>query len=104
MRRLVLLRSSSTRLLRALGRVRIFESTFASTMRVRGGRHTRSRFRLLDSSRMEQKMYPSRLEPMVSLPTSVVSRSIGLSPVLLLLFSYTHLRAHETPEHLVCRL
>src|SRR5678816_4860989 len=28
-----------------------------------------------------------------------LARDIGLGPV-----SYTHLRAHETPEHLVCRL
>src|SRR5678816_3110415 len=32
-----------------------------------------------------------RLAPLIT--------AIGMSPV-----SYTHLRAHETPEHLVCRL
>eukprot|EP00658_Telonema_sp_P-2_P076119 TRINITY_DN66162_c0_g1_i1.p1 TRINITY_DN66162_c0_g1~~TRINITY_DN66162_c0_g1_i1.p1 ORF type:complete len:103 (-),score=9.17 TRINITY_DN66162_c0_g1_i1:12-320(-) len=30
---------------------------------------------------------------------SISASSIGIIPV-----SYTHLRAHETPEHLVCRL
>src|SRR5678815_264879 len=36
-------------------------------------------------------------EPKASTPSSVVAR-VGVSAV-----SYTHLRAHETPEHLVCR-
>src|SRR5678815_1279411 len=34
-----------------------------------------------------------------SLPSSVFPTQFNLPPV-----SYTHLRAHETPEHLVCRL
>eukprot|EP00658_Telonema_sp_P-2_P044948 TRINITY_DN32855_c0_g1_i1.p1 TRINITY_DN32855_c0_g1~~TRINITY_DN32855_c0_g1_i1.p1 ORF type:complete len:171 (-),score=32.95 TRINITY_DN32855_c0_g1_i1:45-557(-) len=34
-----------------------------------------------------------------NISTVVVTTTISISPV-----SYTHLRAHETPEHLVCRL
>src|SRR5678815_310931 len=34
----------------------------------------------------------------------VAHEGVGLSPLCVMAVSYTHLRAHETPEHLVCRL
>ena len=36
--------------------------------------------------------------------TDFCSALAGIIPMMLIPVSYTHLRAHETPEHLVCRL
>src|SRR5678816_4043365 len=41
---------------------------------------------------------------MVSTALPPVNWARKLAPPILTAVSYTHLRAHETPEHLVCRL
>src|SRR5678816_1515065 len=49
----------------------------------------------------------SQIEPKVFVPTTSGNRGIsGRYPwkASIVTVSYTHLRAHETPEHLVCRL
>src|SRR5678816_2795657 len=43
-------------------------------------------------------------EPDPSAHDLAVAAAVGALRDVLALVSYTHLRAHETPEHLVCRL
>src|SRR5678815_641490 len=45
-----------------------------------------------------------RAAPTVLPRVSRTTCTNAVSPILVRSVSYTHLRAHETPEHLVCRL
>eukprot|EP00658_Telonema_sp_P-2_P041699 TRINITY_DN29858_c0_g1_i1.p3 TRINITY_DN29858_c0_g1~~TRINITY_DN29858_c0_g1_i1.p3 ORF type:complete len:109 (+),score=24.85 TRINITY_DN29858_c0_g1_i1:118-444(+) len=56
--------------------------------------------RIEDSVEGQHLSSAARAHPLHSVPPDFIApRSCPRTPV-----SYTHLRAHETPEHLVCRL
>src|SRR5678815_1715603 len=53
----------------------------------------------------EFKLFNLNIEPLRQQLFAIVGNSTpARSTVIVIPVSYTHLRAHETPEHLVCRL
>src|SRR5678816_3682323 len=83
----------------------VSSSHFCLNHPTRGHRENLQHHRLSDNSSLHAGLYVFGPHPLGTLGWTVDRRNLFhllLVPRWVISVSYTHLRAHETPEHLVC--